>query len=362
MNKFFQQPPFLRRSDRSSILRFHAWRVLTMAIALSFAPIEDVRSQEPPPKTEDEIEKVEDLFGDFDAGANQKPADAPKKDSEKKEPEKKADSPAEAKPAEAPKADDKPADKPAEEPAKPAAKRKPRVVAKPKEEKPADPPADEADEFGAVEGRAVVAADVVMAMNDVDILGEPHIAKCLQVEKAFLRRVCKLNDEQEKKLSTLDIKWAMKKAVPGGNRMVNGVMIGGENMVPASMIRRYLEKAFTKELSEVLDESQKEKYQQEITARRNFDSEAQLEAAIALLDSHLVLREEQCESLREALRKSFRSDADPRMYFYNTQYLPQFPDASILKHLDPEQKDIYRALQKVNFGFSHEDLGDVIEK
>ncbi len=320
MNKFFQQPPFWRRSDRSSILRFHAWRVLTLAFALALVPFEDVRSQEPPPKTEDEIEKVEDLFGDFDAGANQKPADAPKK-----EPEKKPDAPAEAKPAEAPKADDKPADKPAEEPAKPAAKRKPRVVAKPKEEKPADPPADEADEFGAVEEQAVVAADVVMAMNDVNILGEPHIAKCLQVEKAFLRRVCKLNDEQEKKLSTLDTKWAMKKAIPGGNRMVNGIMIGGENMTPPSMVRRYLEKAFTKELSDVLDESQKEKYQQEITARRNFDSEAQLEAAIALLDSHLVLREDQCESLRAALRKSFRNDTDPRMYFYNPQYLSPVP-------------------------------------
>jgi hypothetical protein len=38
------------------------------------------------------------------------------------------------------------------------------------------------------------------------------------------------------------------------------------------------------------------------------------------------------------------------------------PDSAILKHLDIEQKRIYRSLQKVSFGISQEPDQEVIEK
>lgn len=358
----------------------HRWHRSTMAFffplaflisaALPLAVLAD------PPKTEDEIEKIDDLFGDFtEADAvpkpassvppKVKPADEGKKENPKKPAKAKTEpaaakaepAVAEAEPAKAEAAADAPA---ADAPA--GAKRRPRVVVKPRQqaaeaEAAADENAPDENADAAVAEVAVIAGGFVDPNAPVS---DPLLIKMLQTEKAFVRRACKLNDQQEAKLAEFDLKWAKKKSI-GLNRNVNGQMVPGMQMSNQG-IRRLFERAISKELDGILDESQKESYQKELVARKNFDQEAQIESAISLLDSHLMLREEQVAALREALKKTFKSDTDPRMYFYNPQYLPQFPDASILKHLDAEQKDIYRALQKVNFGFSSEELGEVIEK
>jgi hypothetical protein len=103
-------------------------------------------------------------------------------------------------------------------------------------------------------------------------------------------------------------------------------------------------------------------YQAERISRSRFVKQASIDAILALLDDQLYLETSQRDAIRKDLEKSTGIDFDPRFLMTNRRYLPMLPDAAILKHLDIEQKRIYRSLQKVSFGISQEPDQEVIEK
>lgn len=187
---------------------------------------------------------------------------------------------------------------------------------------------------------------------------EEQLTNALKVELAFLRRACNFTDADEPKLAAFDKKWLKKNSKVAASRVINGNMVAGSN----NTLRASIEKALLKELEGVLTDEQKANYSKEREARTKFERDTQLRSIVLLLDQHLRLRNDQKQALLESLAKSYRDEIDMRTYLMNNTYLPQLPDAVILKHLDNEQKEIYRSIQKVTFGVGGQEAAVVIEK
>jgi hypothetical protein len=127
-------------------------------------------------------------------------------------------------------------------------------------------------------------------------------------------------------------------------------------------MQRAVLRALDKELSAMLRPGQMDDYKAERISRSRFIKQASVDAILALLDDQLYLEPSQRDAIRKDLEKSTSIDFDPRFLMTNRRYLPMLPDSAILKHLDIEQKRIYRSLQKVSFGISQEPDQEVIEK
>lgn len=197
-----------------------------------------------------------------------------------------------------------------------------------------------------------------------EALSIQRLEKVLRVELAFLRRVVQLDEQQEKLLAQFDRKWVAKKVsvqrdLRGGGAFLQ---VGQDFPQPHSVMQRAVLRALDKELATILQPQQNEAYQVERKVRSKFVSQASVDAILALLDDQLYLEPSQRDAIRKDLEKSTNIDFDPRFLMTNRRYLPMLPDSAILKHLDIEQKRIYRSLQKVSFGISQEPDQEVIEK
>jgi cation transport regulator ChaC len=309
-----------------------AFFLVTGNVALAF-------QQETKDKKE-ELDKVDDFFGipkSDDKASDKKEEKKPekKKEEKKEKPDEKSDT---KKPDEESKDED-------EEKAEGDGEAQERIL-----EKGTTIAIDMADvEFAAVAGEAELA--------QVDAVGN-----AVKVEKAFLRRACKLTEEQEKTLESFDQKWIKKNVKVPGNQMVNGVMMGfNEGQSSSGAARKAAFKAISKVMVPLLDAEQKTAFDTEVAARDEFERQVRLDALLLLLDEKLYLREEQREELRKVLSKGAVANIDPYNYMMNSNYLPTLPDSAIMKVLDAEQKKVYAAIQKVSFGVS-EDLQTVIER
>jgi hypothetical protein len=286
-----------------------------------------------PPSKDAEIDKAANLFG---------PVKADPKPAAKKE--KKANDSGSS---------DTPPDTTVKGDGKDAASDLPKDDAKEEEKAEGDEHAEEKLEEGAFNGVAVGLLDANgMLPNDV------KIQRAMKVESAFIRRVCKLTEEQELHLTGLDKKWVKKNVRMPGNQVVNGVVVfnGGHMASSAETVRRVVVKALAKEMTNVLTEEQMATYRRETEIRETFDKDARIDAMVYLLDEKLFLRDDQREAIRAVLAKATLGDFEPVNYINNPQYLPTLPDASIIKHLDVEQKRVYLGVQKVTFGVGEQDL------
>ncbi len=304
-------------------------RLLLIGVTFFFASIHLVVAQ--PPSKDTEIEKAADLFG---------PAKADAKPAVKTEVKKSVKKDSDAKPADKKKSDDNDAPKKGDD----------------KNDK------DSGDEAG---DQKVVVAEVAeegVAMAVLDANGmvpnDVKIQKAMKVETAFVRRACKLTEEQEQHIAGLDKAWVKKNVRAPGNQVVNGVVVfNGGNMASSSeAVRRMVSKALAKELASVLTEDQKAAYSRETEIRETFEKDARIDAILIILDEKLFLRDDQRESLRKVLAKASLGEIEPINYLNNPQYLPTLPDAAIVKHLDAEQKRVYLGVQKVTFGTGEQDL------
>jgi hypothetical protein len=202
------------------------------------------------------------------------------------------------------------------------------------------------------------------AAQGPEALSIQRLEKVLRVELAFLRRVVQLDEQQEKLLAQFDRKWVAKKVsvqrdLRGGGAFLQ---VGQDFPQPHSVMQRAVLRALDKELATILQPQQNEADQVERKVRSKFVSQASVDAILALLDDQLYLEPSQRDAIRKDLEKSTNIDFDPRFLMTNRRYLPMLPDSAILKHLDIEQKRIYRSLQKVSFGISQEPDQEVIEK
>jgi|688.fasta_scaffold00080_59 hypothetical protein len=202
------------------------------------------------------------------------------------------------------------------------------------------------------------------AAQGPEALSIQRLEKVLRVELAFLRRVVQLDEQQEKLLAQFDRKWVAKKVSVQRDLRGGGAFLqaGQDFPQPHSVMQRAVLRALDKDLTTILKSPQEDQYLAERRMRSKFVSQASVDAILALLDDQLYLEPAQRDAIRKDLEKSTSIDFDPRFLMTNRRYLPMLPDSAILKHLDIEQKRIYRSLQKVSFGISQEPDQEVIEK
>lgn len=179
-------------------------------------------------------------------------------------------------------------------------------------------------------------------------------------ERAFLSRVCQLSAEQKTQADAVSTELkaeAIKKAgagVEANNRFPQAqVMIRmGNNHV---QIEKTAMSKFRKSLHDkyktLLTNEQSQAFQDELKARDEFIRRANAECLVTILDLRLSLEPEQVEPLRQALI-GWEEAEDLQLSYYlqeNGQgYMPPIPFKFYGKLLNPAQRKIFDAAQKVS--------------
>ncbi len=259
-------------------------------------------------------------------------------------------------------------------------------AAKPKKKPAADVQADQAKKKAAQakkrKARAAArkkaaemaeeAAQAAIKLQQANLVNQfhPQYERLFKVELAFVKRICKLSDEQQKQLSELAGPALIN--IAGGNvagdaaklRVVQQQVAVRRRGIPANP-RKNVQKAIANLLEEHFSENFAATYQNEIDARNESHKRASALFLVGFLDERLVLTEEQRTKLTDVLMRTWQDDWFRAIRYMrsNNHYFPTVPDRSVSKHLTPRQKLIWRGIQKVNFGRNHNegfDVGNVV--
>lgn len=245
-------------------------------------------------------------------------------------------------------------------------------VAEPQEGQPQEAPAQEAGAAVAVQavqivGEAMVeegmeVAEGAVQMFAIGMEGDPQASKLqskVAVDNALIRRICKLDDEQQKQLSTLDAKWVKGKAAAGkqaGNlaagviRVFAGGNVGMQQDNPAEASSR-VTTAYKAKLKEMLKPEQLAEYEKHVKERETFRRQANAECIVSVLEDRLSLNDTQRTELTKSLTDwSGMQRMQATFYFQNQAYIPNLP-ASVLKALTATQRKILDGMQKADFSF-----------
>lgn len=227
-------------------------------------------------------------------------------------------------------------------------------------------------EVGAVAVEGVVAVDGEMVGQAVvegeDEIVDPNtsrLARVLKVEIAFIRRCCQLTEEQEAELAKLDTKWVAKQLETAEGKKANKKLVvdpfsGG--MVSSQKYQEAVDVLAQPFLKTILTQEQFDAYQLEAKARSEFARQSEIDATVAIIDHHLMLTEKQYPLVREAVSKMAVLPQEPLNYLRYGQYIPSMSLTSILKHLTKFQRKLLQGLQQVQFGVSHEENPEIIER
>ena len=208
------------------------------------------------------------------------------------------------------------------------------------------------DEPAIVDEPDAVDLDVVIAMP-----ADPQTARLQQnlaVQRAFISRICKLTDDQQKKLKSMNNDWLgkLRNKVPAKaqNPGLIGVFFGVQPQRPAVAQQKNIQKEVDRQLVGLLDAEQKAKYEKEKEKRLAFRNEATTEALIESLQERLDITDEQREKLKKKILPwaSRQGDMVLTMYFSGNNYFPQIP-IHLLDALTDEQREAYQGLQRYLF-------------
>ena len=176
----------------------------------------------------------------------------------------------------------------------------------------------------------------------------------LAVQRAFVRRVCKLTKQQEKKVKSMDNKWLTKisneKQVVGRGAVQQPGLIGmffGVRPQQAQVVKKQnVKKRINDELLGLLNDDQKAAFDKELKKRNEFRSSATADALIETLQDRLDLTDEQRSKIKEKLLPWVKRNPNliTMYYFGNGQY-PEIP-IHLLAALTNEQRKIYQGLQR----------------
>lgn len=225
------------------------------------------------------------------------------------------------------------------------------------------------DFAGVVEavGEAVVEEGLEMADEAVQIMAiggqvDPQSMKLqskIAVDNALVRRICKLDAEQEEALNAINANWIRGKA--GARKQADNLAAGvlrvfaGGGAVqqpnnPAEAVNR-VTKAYQARLAEILKPEQLAEYEKHVKEREQFRRLANAECIVAVLEDRLSLNRDQHEELVKSLADwSGIQRMQATFYFQNQAYIPNLP-ASVLKALTPTQRKILDGMQKADFQF-----------
>lgn len=212
----------------------------------------------------------------------------------------------------------------------------------------------EADEDEVEVQMAVAVAQAVPIQMGMDPRAQ-QMQSNLTVQKAFMHRVCKLTDEQKKKLATMDNDWLAKvsKQVPNGNVQPGGLLgvffgVAQQPVRQAVSLSKVKNHVSTK-LTELLTPEQKELFEAEHKRRLDFRHDATAEALVESIQRPLDLSDEQRAKIKEKLIPWVATkNLQMSQYFMGQDYYPQLP-LHLLDALTDKQKKVYLGLQRYQF-------------
>ena len=208
---------------------------------------------------------------------------------------------------------------------------------------------------------AVEAADVVVFNNGVapnagvEQQFRAQFEPLLKVELSFVNRVCKLSDEQRRKLIDKSNAWLDKfirdYAKQGGQpQMVGAFMAGGRQQAadPRESIQAGVEKLVKAELPK----EQAEVYVEESKKRVEFAKKVAVDNLVTRIDKELILSPEQREKLTQSLTEHWDKNWAPQleMFMHGMDMWPNVPDQWIRPHLTAAQHVAWGRLNKNQHG------------
>ena len=227
--------------------------------------------------------------------------------------------------------------------------------------------------FVRLSGNAIVAEEPIKADETTLTVEESVLDRSIKLEMAFLRQVVQLSPEQNKQLSSFDVsklqsaRIRQRKIAPGVDfaqvAEAGKLQVVIKNQAIDPLRSRQIERAFQKDIEAILTEDQMEIYAAERKSRDDFYNETSVRGLLILLDKRLSLSKDQYESIRDALSKwSEISTFDATAFQKVGNYLPSVPDSLLLDLLNASQREILRAIPRIDLGnqFQQPFNGDIM--
>jgi hypothetical protein len=213
--------------------------------------------------------------------------------------------------------------------------------------------------FEAAPAPAVNPADAAAAGDEDPRLAaiRSQFAPLLKVELSFANRVCHWTDEQRKAAIEVANAWlrefARENAKNNGRAIRGGVMMIAGNMpvaVNAGGAVPPVEKKLEEKLQGAMTEQQRADYDAERAKRDAFRTDATIDNIVAQMDQILNLTPEQRSKINDSLHENWDAGWAPplELFVQMTEYVAAFPDEYVTPHLTPEQRTIWKGVQRIS--------------
>lgn len=184
---------------------------------------------------------------------------------------------------------------------------------------------------------------------------EQYLRRIHANERKFLARVCTLTEDQQKQAENLEVDWKAEVAKFGVGVNVRGVALSRVQAANAStpfQLRDRFRASIWKRFSDLLTPDQQDAYKGEISARDDFRRRSEVACLMVILSKALALRPEQVQPLSNSLATwdgAGLVQLENYMHADSTPYLPNLPEALVLKHLDATQRVVFKGIKKIDF-------------
>jgi hypothetical protein len=186
-----------------------------------------------------------------------------------------------------------------------------------------------------------------------------EIRPTLITEVSFAKRVSEMNAEEEAAAiaaaKSAGRSFAEEYLQQNGQQQ-NGIMIfnGAPMRNQQGDPVAKLQSSVVEAIKKTLPPKKAAAYQEEVTLREEFRRSAVADNLTASIDDRLLLTEKQRAGIARSLRDEAKDNALPPLesLMHMGDYLPAMPEEPVVAHLDRDQLQLWKQIQKVHFGFS----------
>ena len=180
------------------------------------------------------------------------------------------------------------------------------------------------------------------------------LKKLVNSELSFVKRVCHPSDDQMSAIVEAATR-AYQKMADLINEPNQQFFVGNKIRIMGPANEQLKENPYTRirrdvkqYLKPLVSTKQFQQYEAEAKARDDFERTAAIQIVVGIIDSKLVLTEDQQTQLQDQLMKGWKNiDIDwLKRYLFNPQYLPQVPDKIVTDILTPPQRKSWETFQK----------------
>lgn len=177
----------------------------------------------------------------------------------------------------------------------------------------------------------------------------------LASELGFVRLVLPdLTPEQRKKIkgpADAALKEAARSVAAQQNQQRRGgVMRTNKPHEPRAIMRQAIAKA----VKESVSEEQAALFDAELKLRTERRKKVAIVSLVSMMDQQMFLTPEQRDAITESISAKWQDDWEKwtkMSQMYGERYFPQVPDNLVVPHLNPEQKTVWKGVQKIEIGW-----------